>query len=89
MLIEHTSVSDELFEQIAVFVCLCLGQDGFDTMSEYEVETAYQLLTITLGSNGGRRVELIIRNILEGKAAKTCRWKASEADRWMTRGAVM
>ena len=89
MLVEQTSVSDELFEQIAVFVCLCFGQDGFDTMLEYEVETAYQLLTTTLGSKGGRRGESMIRNILEGKTAKTCRWKASEIDRWMTKGAVM
>ncbi len=89
MLVRVAALSDDLFEHIVTFLCFCFGQDDVDRMPISGWEVTQTLLKAILGPEGGRRGELIVRNVLEGKGVKGSRAKLPEADRKVTRGAVM
>lgn len=91
-LVGNAILSDELFQTILLFICLCFGQDE----SEYVFDTIwaalYDVLNLMLGPKGGRKGEQILHGILDGKVkmpAKTGKWELPEADRKIARGGVM
>lgn len=91
-LINETPIPNDLFNRIITLICLAFGQDDSDMMHEDAWEGAEQVLTAALGPNGGRRGELAIRTILEGKTVTISNnrsLKMPEEDRKIARGAVM
>jgi len=88
-LLEEADLADELFEQVVVFLCLCYGQDELDAIPESDWDITHALMADMLGPKGGRRGEMGIRNILEGKVSRAIINRFPEADRKVTRGAVM
>jgi hypothetical protein len=91
-LINETPIPNDLFNRIITLICLAFGQDDSDMMQEEAWEGADQVLSAALGPNGGRRGELAIRTILEGKTVTISNnrsLKMPEEDRKIARGAVM
>jgi hypothetical protein len=91
-LVNETLVADDVFNRMIALVCLAYGQDDSDMMHEEAWEAGQAVMRSALGRKGGRRGELAIRNILEGKAATISNnrsLKMPEEDRKITRGAVM
>jgi hypothetical protein len=92
MLVAETSVPSDLFDKVMALICLALGQDDIDMMPEQGWEDTTSLLAIMLGPLGGRRGELAIRNILEGKPVTISNnrtLKLVDEDRKLARGAIM
>jgi hypothetical protein len=91
-LVNETLVVDEMFNRMIALICLAYGQDDSDMMHQEGWEAGQAVMSAALGRKGGRRGELAIRNILEGKAATISNnrsLKMPEEDRKITRGAVM
>lgn len=91
-LLNETPLPNDLFTRIITLICLAFGQDDSDIMSEEAWTCADQVLDAALGPNGGRRGELAIRTILEGKSVTISNnrsLKMPEEDRKIARGAVM
>lgn len=92
MLIELCPISDDCFDRVVALICLALGQDESDAMPDYALEECHQLVHDMLSSKSGRKGELALRNILEGKTptiSNNRSLKMVEEDRKIARGAVM
>lgn len=92
MLVDQCPVSDDIFDRIVALICLACGQDEDDAMPPASTEEALRLIDDMLSSKSGRKGELAIRNILEGKVATISNnrsLKLHEEDRKIARGAVM
>ena len=87
MLVKETTLSNISFELIVASTCLCFGQDY--SMPDAGWAATHHLLLVILDAQGGRRGEQVVRNILEGKLSTDARTKLAEAEREVTRGAVM
>lgn len=90
-IINETPIPNDLFNRIITLICLTYGQDDSDMMHEEGWAAADQVLAAALGPNGGRRGELAIRTILEGKTVTISNnrsLKMQEEDRKIARGAV-
>ena len=86
-LLNDAAVSDDLFEHIVTFVCVCLGQDySIDVQS---LAPIYQILKELLSTKSGRRGEAVVRTILEGKSTLYSMNEGPEFNRKVTKGAVM
>lgn len=86
-LINETTLSDDLFKNIMLFLCLCFGQDETEFVPEPTWNALYDVLHVMLSPKGGRRGEQILNHILEGKVL--LKSAGPEADRKVARGAVM
>ncbi len=85
-------MSDLLFKEILVFVCLCFGQDEDEFVPKSIWAKLFDVLNLILGRKRGRQGELVLREILEGKVSSDSRaqkLRVPEADRKTVRGAVM
>jgi hypothetical protein len=86
-LINETTLSDDLFRNIMLFLCLCFGQDEAEYVPDTTWNALYDVLQLMLSPKGGRRGEQILNHVLEGKVH--LKSAVPEADRKVTRGAVM
>jgi hypothetical protein len=92
MLIEQCPISDDIFDRIVALICLARGQDDEDIVFGSALEDVHEVVEDMLGSKSGRKGELAIRNILEGKVATISNnrsLKVAEEDRKIVRGAVL
>ena len=90
-LISNAALEEGIFEKIIALLCLAFGQDHDDMLSDEAWDAAHQLLAAILGSRRGRRGELAIRDILDGKVIaipSVQKLKMRAESRKMTRGAV-
>ena len=88
ILFEETALSQEDFEQITVFACLCLGQDYDEVKPESSFEPVLQLFVAASGGRKKSEMILALRTILYGKARKAS-IRVPEAEMKVARGAVM
>ncbi|KAK4686936.1 tuberous sclerosis 2, partial [Tremellales sp. Uapishka_1] len=86
MALSEAALSDELFDDIMVFLCFALGQDDLDKMND-SGWSVQQLLMMMLGVKGKRRGEQALKNILEGKVAASGR--TADVERKIARGAII
>jgi hypothetical protein len=86
-LIDEGALTDGLFQDILVFLCLCFGQDETEHVPEIAWNALYDVLHLLLSPKGGRRGESVLRTILEGKVDLP--QNVPEVDRKVARGAVV
>lgn len=86
-LVEEGSLTDKLFEDMLIFLCLCFGQDETEHVQETAWNALYDVLHVMLSPKGGRRGELVLHIILEGKLSLPA--NVPEVDRKVARGAVV
>jgi hypothetical protein len=67
-LFDKATISDGLFMNVLLFICVCFGQDesAFD-IPEEAWTILCNILDTMLGPKGGRRAELLLHRILEGR----------------------
>jgi hypothetical protein len=91
MVWQKTFLSDDLMERIMVFCCFVLGQDEDNGCGDEMEEEVLSTVRVMLSPVGGRRAELAMRKILEGKIeARTVDkgFKPLAMGRKVARGAV-
>lgn len=91
MIWQKTFLSEDLVERNMVFCCFCLGQDDADSCGEEVEERVLNAVRVMLSPVGGRRGELALRKILEGKLearASDKGFKTLSLGRKVARGAV-
>lgn len=86
-LIDEGPLTEQLFQEILVFLCLCFGQDETEHVPEATWNALYDVLHLMLSQKIGRRGELILHMILEGNVALPP--NVPEVDRKVARGAVV
>lgn len=89
MLVRETTIPDATFAEIMTLLCLAMGQPVHELVMEAE-SAATGCLTTILEADIGRRAELAIRQVLEGRtlADPKGRIKGAEMQRRLTVGAV-
>ncbi|KAL7423643.1 Tuberous sclerosis 2-like protein [Cryptotrichosporon argae] len=86
----ESSIKDDLFDELLEFLCFAFGQDDADGMIDTAWTAAYELALEMLSTKTGRRGELSLRRLLEGKlSARTEGRKEIDVERKITRGAVV
>ena len=86
-LITETSLSDQLFKTILMYLCLHIGQDELESSQHAASDALSELLHQMLSAKAGRRGEQFLYQILEGKTQLET--PVPDADRKIARGAVV
>jgi hypothetical protein len=91
MLIDTTSINDDLFDEVFELLCFAYGQDEAMMDAADTSIGAHELVRTMLGVKSGRRGELALRKVLEGKLyiTRTEGRSTPEVERKVTRGAVI
>ncbi|GMK60024.1 hypothetical protein CspeluHIS016_0902410 [Cutaneotrichosporon spelunceum] len=92
MLLENTTVNDDVFDEMFGLLCFVFGQDEADAMMDADMQLGINdLVRIMLSTRSGRRGELALRKALEGKLVLTPAGgrRTLDIDRKVTRGAVI
>ncbi|BEI87046.1 hypothetical protein CcaverHIS002_0703920 [Cutaneotrichosporon cavernicola] len=92
MLLENTTINDDVFDEMFGLLCFVFGQDETDVMMDADMQLGTNDLVRTmLSTRSGRRGELALRKALEGKLVLTPTGgrRTIDIDRRVTRGAVI
>ncbi|KLT42085.1 hypothetical protein CC85DRAFT_285856 [Cutaneotrichosporon oleaginosum] len=92
MLLENTTINDDLFDEMFELLSFVFGQDEADAMMDADMQLgANDLVRTMLNTSSGRRGELALRKALEGKLVLTQAdgRRTPDIERKVTRGAVI